>query len=564
MLFNLFRKKPMQVSIGAEENSSEKTNGSFSGYKLWFRIVLPAALIFGITFLYPIDKIYMPIEIPQVGEIASRDVLAPFDYPIFKSDDELRRDRQLVVANLRPVVALDTLMTNAIEYRIRYFFKIADSLNSKYTNPPRFIQLMRSEFPSIPDSIIVGVRNNLKSRSFSKVCIGVVDSAMETGIYSDINNLPLETSGLVTLDNRGLIKTIARDQLVDSSEARIYVAAQVQKMLGSQSPAQTIAESLIWHFLEPNLDFDEDATEINRNIELDAIKNDKGWVYKGEKIIRANERVTELHRDKLLSLARYSKTSLRQQGFWHFILPPLGRLFFIVFPIMLFGFYLYSFRRHIFDSDTALTLFAFLFAILVIILNIVMGQTYLSPYLVPITIASMLITIAYDIETGLFLTFSASLLMGILAGFKLDIVFVSMAAGTVAAFAVKQVRHRHEFYRSILYLSIVYFGTVYVIESVKLTPPVDLWRHVGFAVINGFLSPILTIGFLPLVETTFKLTTDITLLELSDLNRPLLKRLALEAPGTYHHSIMIGSLAEDAAKAINANSLLSEGRLILS
>jgi putative nucleotidyltransferase with HDIG domain len=186
-----------------------------------------------------------------------------------------------------------------------------------------------------------------------------------------------------------------------------------------------------------------------------------------------------------------------------------------------------------------------------------MSQQYLSPYLVPITIVSMLVTIAYDLETGLFLTFSAALLVGILAGFKLDVAFVGIAAGTVATFSVRRVRHRHEFYRSIIYLSLVYFGIVYIIESLKLTPVADLWRHTGLAALNGFLSPILTIGLLPLFETTFKLTTDITLLELSDLNRPLLKRLAVEAPGTYHHSIMIGTLAEEAAKAINANSLLA-------
>jgi hypothetical protein len=167
------------------------------------------------------------------------------------------------------------------------------------------------------------------------------------------------------------------------------------------------------------------------------------------------------------------------------------------------------------------------------------------------------VTISYDLETGLFLTFAGALLIGILSGFKMDIAFVSIVAGTIAAYSVRKVRHRHEFYRSIFYLATIYFGVVYVIESLKLTPTPDLWRHTGFAVLNGFLSPILTIGLLPLFETTFRLTTDITLLELSDLNRPLLKRLALEAPGTYHHSIMIGTLAEEAAKAIGANSLLA-------
>jgi membrane-associated HD superfamily phosphohydrolase len=229
----------------------------------------------------------------------------------------------------------------------------------------------------------------------------------------------------------------------------------------------------------------------------------------------------------------------------------------VAFPILFFGFYLYYFRRKIFASNSALILFGILMASLVIILYLLVSQKFLSPYLVPITIASMLVTIAFDLETGLFLTFAASILVGVLSGFKLDVAFVGISAGTVATFSVRNVRHRHEFYRSIIYLSIVYFGIVYVVESLKLTPVTDLWRHSGLAVLNGFLSPILTIGLLPLFESTFGLTTDITLLEFSDLNRPLLKRLALEAPGTYHHSIMIGTLAEEAAKSINANSLLA-------
>jgi putative nucleotidyltransferase with HDIG domain len=235
----------------------------------------------------------------------------------------------------------------------------------------------------------------------------------------------------------------------------------------------------------------------------------------------------------------------------------LGRLFFVAFPILFFGIYLYYFRLQIFQSNSALILFSILIGGLVLILEIVMSQPYLSGYLVPITIVAMLVTIAYDLETGLFITFTCAVLIGILAGFKMDLAFVSIVAGTIATFAVRKVRHRHEFYRAIFYLAVVYFGVVYIIESLKLTAAPDLWRHVGFAVINGFLSPILTIGLLPLFETTFRLTTDITLLELSDLNRPLLKRLAIEAPGTYHHSIMIGTLAEEAAKSINANSLLA-------
>ena len=91
----------------------------------------------------------------------------------------------------------------------------------------------------------------------------------------------------------------------------------------------------------------------------------------------------------------------------------------------------------------------------------------------------------------------------------------------------------------------------------KLSSPGAVLSLCGYGLFNGFISPILTIGLLPIFESIFDVSTDITLLELSDLNRPLLKRLALEAPGTYHHSIIVANLAEAAAKAIGANVLLA-------
>ena len=167
------------------------------------------------------------------------------------------------------------------------------------------------------------------------------------------------------------------------------------------------------HFLEPNLKFDKEATTKNKDAEIKAITPYKGWVYKDEKIIKVNERVNDSHREKLISLARYKRTKFRSLSFWQFILPPLGRLFFVAFPILFFGFYLYYFRRQIFASNSALILFGILLGGLVLILYLVVSQKFLSPYLVPITIASMMVTIAFDLETGLFLTVAATHRRGI-------------------------------------------------------------------------------------------------------------------------------------------------------
>ncbi len=554
---NPFRKKLLAAPKGPEIASLNGDYSPLSGYQLLFRFALAAVLIFGITFLYPLDKIYEPVQVPAIGEIAEREITAPFDFPILKSEEELRNDREFVLSNLKPVLTYDASLAESARLRIRSFFDQVDSLSAARADSAEFHQVLKVNYPGLPENVIVSLREARAATALREFAFRVLDTLMSDGIYPSLVNLPLEESGLAIVAMPGENKTVVREQLFDLDKANWYITMQAETSFDRRPVLAPVAREIVREFITPNMVFDRAMTESIKDSELASIRSEKGWVYKDQRIVRSNERITRLHRDKLLSLARYKRTQLIQSDLVQFLLPPLGRLFFVAFPILFFGLYLYYFRRRIFASNSALILFAILLAGIVIILDIVLSQPYLSPYLVPITIISMLATIAFDLETGLFLTFAASMLIGILSGFKMDITFVGIVAGTVATFSVRKVRHRHEFYRSIFYLAVIYFCVVYIIESLKLTPASDLWRHVGFGIINGFVSPILTIGLLPLFETTFKLTTDITLLELSDLNRPLLKRLAIEAPGTYHHSIMIGTLAEDAAKSIGANSLLA-------
>jgi putative nucleotidyltransferase with HDIG domain len=551
------KKKPNGIIRSLDENSSTAVDESLRGHNFIFRIGLAAVLILGITFLYPLDKIYQPIEIPQIGEIASRDIVAPFDFQILKNKSELKSDRERVLANLKPVTVYDTLIANNISNKLDQFFNKVDSIAALNFDSIEFKTALWAEFPQLPESVSVMLMdgpNVLKLRRYSR---DVVDTILTAGLIEDLENLPLKESGLVTLKYNDEIRTVPRDRLFDVMKAKSYISMKAGGFLLEHPGLEISAVYIANLFLEPVLTFDQESTTRNKEAELEGISKYKGLVYADEKIIKANERFTELHHDKLISLARFKRQQEGKDKFIDIVLPPMGRLLFVAFPILFFGFFLYFFRKNIFAQNSALILFGILMAGIVIISNVVVSQHFLSPYLVPIAIASMLVTIAFDLETGLFITFAISILMGILSGFKLDVVFVGVVAGTVATFSVRRVRHRHEFYKSIIYLSLVYFVAVYIIESLKLTPSADLWRHTGLAVLNGFLSPVLTIGLLPLFESTFSLTTDITLLELSDLNRPLLKRLAIEAPGTYNHSIMIGTLAEEAAKAIGANSLLA-------
>jgi membrane-associated HD superfamily phosphohydrolase len=510
---------------------------------LIYRIILGVLLILGITFLYPIEKIYLPLDIPTLAEVVTDDIVAPFDFPIYKSPEELERDRQIVLANLKPVLSIDTATTRVIYDKTDALFELVDSLNFSNINDDKILATLKYYYPNVPDSIWVPLLIKRTSDFVKHATNEIIDTLLSNGIVADLNSLPLQSSGLVTISSPDKIRTMVREKVYTLASAQYYAAQRASMLIKGNPEADISVTYFVTSALRPNLLFDREKTELSRKTELEAIPLTKGMVFKGEKIISANERVTEICRDKLVSLAKYKRLKQPGHSLWEYFLPPMGRLFFVAFPILFLLFFLYSFKHKIYASNSDLLLFAVLIAGEILLLNIVISQNILSKYLVPFTIASMLATILYDEEVGLIFTVSLAMLVGVLSGFRLDIAFVTIIGGTVACFSVRHVRHRHDFYRPMIYLCLAYGGSVYIIESLKLTPYSQLWTNIALAMTNGFLSPILTIGLLPLFETSFGITTDITLLELSDLNRPLLKRLALEAPGTYHHSIMIGTLA---------------------
>jgi hypothetical protein len=134
---------------------------------------------------------------------------------------------------------------------------------------------------------------------------------------------------------------------------------------------------------------------------------------------------------------------------------------------------------------------------------------------------------------------------------------VAVMGGVTAVYSVSRLRHRWHFARAFFTIAIANLAAILAWDLARVSSLDALARDALWGTGNGFLSISMAFLLLPPVEHLFGLTSDITLLELSDLNRPLLKRMQLEAPGTYHHSMVVGSLAEAAAEAIGANSLLA-------
>ena len=178
-------------------------------------------------------------------------------------------------------------------------------------------------------------------------------------------------------------------------------------------------------------------------------------------------------------------------------------------------------------------------------------------YAIPLATGAMLATLLIDIHTAIVFTVITSLIGGVWLGNPLFSIYV-FASGLTAAFGVISCKKRSAIWRASLLVSLVSLFTALSITLFSgefLT--IDTLRIAGTAVVNGILVATLVSALLPLFEYLFNLTTDISLLELLDLNQPLMRELLVEAPGTYHHSIIVGNLAEAAAEAVGVDPLLA-------
>jgi cyclic-di-AMP phosphodiesterase PgpH len=225
--------------------------------------------------------------------------------------------------------------------------------------------------------------------------------------------------------------------------------------------------------------------------------------------------------------------------------------------ILLLGFYLYRYAPNIFESNNDLIILESV-SILIIALAKVFKGMGLSGYLIPLGMVSILMTILVDIDLAILMTVVLDILIALIYQNDLTLFIVQLIGGLIGVFSASSVQQRTDLVRSGLLISVgniltlVCFSYLLQYNRIETVAYNCIW---GIA--NGFLCGILSIGFLPYFEHMFGISSNIKLLELSDFNQPLLKRLMVEASGTYHHCLLVGNLAQTAAGAIGANALLA-------
>jgi putative nucleotidyltransferase with HDIG domain len=545
--------------------NSEKNGRNHKALLHLFRAVLALVTTSIIVFLFPLSSIYQSLNLPAVGSITEEEIIAPFTFPVLKSKEELEEDKKLVLANLSVILNFDQRESDSVIASVQRFFVKVDSVNKSDQMPESRKRDFRVIFPYLEEEGIVLLSSGKDLDTFGSNLTAMLKELYQVGMVQDIQSLPFGENGKAiiltysqkTQDSSKLIRVITKDELLDLSKAKERLLSWAMVRFENNQLLVKALYEIGSLFLVPNLSLNPKEMERRKQEVLASITNKKELILKGETIVAKGQRVTKTDLERLSSLAKFRIESGLKSNPWHFLFPLLGRIFFVGVVLLSLASFLYFIKREVFYDNAKLLMLASIIILEMVIAYLFLFRWHLSEYLIPVTIASMLLTILLDLEVGLFSTFALGILLGVVNSFDFKLAFLSIVAGTLACYSVKEVTHRYRFYRPMLFISFAYVVFIYFAESLKLSSPSTILSLCGYGLFNGFISPILTIGLLPIFESIFDVTTDITLLELSDLNRPLLKRLSLEAPGTYHHSTIVANLAEAAAKATGANVLLA-------
>lgn len=327
-------------------------------------------------------------------------------------------------------------------------------------------------------------------------------------------------------------------------------------LLNLEPSEELFAQQIIKNNVRPNSFYNAAHTEKLQQEAMEAVQPVQITVRTGEKIIGEGEVVTREHIAKLKATGLYQST-LR-------VGTVLGVSFVVLLLVCSLFYYLYQQHREVYLDPMHLYLISLVIVGVLLVAKIIFaidvrqwtGVTSQLGYAVPVATVGMLIAILLDSRIALMAVFVTAIFAGLMTDNQLRFVLVGFLTGITGVYSVSHLSRRGDLVRASLYVSIAAIFAALTVGLASGTPlPVLLPVSIGLGLINGLLSSILTNGALPVLEYTFGITSPVKLLELTNPGEPLLKRLLMEAPGTYHHSIIVGNLGEAAAEAIGADVL---------
>lgn len=522
------------------------------------KIIIGLITIILIVMMFPKGE-SIEFEVTEGAIWTNDDLIAPFSFPIIKEKLSYENEVKEAENSVYPVFENITVRnSDSLKTFAAYIISVLDENLKKpsdpYLNPTYLSSKAFAQFFSLRKQHKDSKRqkDNVLDNLFNSAG-SIVDAVNKRGIVNLTSDSKIRDSIAVRIGNVDKIEPISKFYFID--QAKNEVRNKIQELNYSTELKEALKEFSL-HFIYPNLVYNEDAT----NLEVEQSKNNvskyAGIVNENERIIAKHDRITKQVKLKIESYKEAKGEAIGSEGI---ILQLIGKFLHISFFVIILAIYLYLFRKKIFYDNTKIVLISVIVifvAFVTYLINLIAIKAPIQ-YLIFVPAASMIFTIVFDSRVGFYLTVILSLIVGALRGNDYTFMAMNFIAGGLSVYTVRDIKNRSQIFRSFLFILIGYTASILAFGLERFAPAESMLVEFAFAASNALISPVLTYGLLIFFERLFNITTDLTLLELSNFDRPLLRELARKAPGTFNHSMTMGTIAEAAAEKIGANALLA-------
>jgi len=532
-------------------------------FKESFRIKLLIGLITVVLIVFMFPKAEsLEFEVPEGTVWINDDLIAPFSYPILKPLDVYRAEIDYAKSSVYPVFSKNQLQVDVIidsfrvysDYLIETFDKtlanqVTEIVNPTFLSDTSFNLL----FNIYKHQKSKRSKNTLNINSLFSKASKSLENIYFVGVIETLSLESIRDSVAVRTGNIDIIEPISKYFSPDKAKSEIknYI-----RSLGYNSEIESALLEFTNHFVIPNILYNAKFT----NDEIEQAQNEvskyTGIVNESERIIAKHERVTKEAKLKIDSFRSAKGEKYQDEGISFQL---FGKFLHIASLITLLTIYFYNFRKKIFYDNVKLLVFGLMFIFISLVTYLINQIATPVPlqFLIFVPAASMILTIIFDSRVGFYSTVIISLITAALRGNDYSFALMNLFAGALAVYTVRDIKNRSQIFRSFLFILVGYSIAVVAFGLERFASFNSIMVELAFAGTNAVISPVLTYGLLIFFEKLFNITTDLTLLELSNFDRPLLRDLARKAPGTFNHSMTMGTIAEAAAEKVGANTLLA-------
>lgn len=446
-------------------------------------------------------------------------VIAKFDFPIYKTEEAIKHEQDSLLKHFQPYYSLNPLIEKKQVERFLHDYE--QGINGL---PKEYVGIVARQMQEIYQ-------------------MGIINTNEYNNIFKDSTSMIRFVSGknAKSLKVSSFYSTIAAYEHIFANEK---LAAQ----------RAILSRCNLNNYIEANIVYDKEKSDAEKNDLLSSIPLASGMVMSGQKIIDRGEIVNDYTCRVLNSFDKEMKRRSSTQD--EIMTTFIGQILFVLILVMMFTSYLTLFRKDYFEKPRSITMLYTMITLFPILVSMMMKHNFFSVYIIPFAMAAIFVRVFMDSRTAFITHVTMILICAAAVKYQYEFIIVQLASGLVAIYSLRELSKRSQIFITAILVTIssciVYLALQLMQDNQVFNIDPSMYTYF---IINGIFL-LLSYPMMYLIEKMFGFISNVTLFELSNTNKGLLRNLSEIAPGTFQHSITVGNLAAEIANRIHANSLL--------